>query len=52
MSESHSSEVGESYSSSSSSKFISNHTDIVIHMVIYSIILHIQNIWCDLGYTQ
>ena len=26
---------------SSSSKFISNHTDIVIHMVIYSIILHI-----------
>ena len=41
-----------SSSSSSSSKFISNHTDIVIHMVIYSIILHIQNIWCDLGYTQ
>ena len=27
--------------SSSSSKFISNHTDIVIHIVIYSIILHI-----------
>ena len=35
-----------------SSKFILNHTDIVIHIVIYSIILHIQNIWCDLGYTQ
>ena len=41
-----------SSSSSSSSKFISNHTDIVIHIVIYSIILNIQNIWCDLGYTQ
>ena len=39
-------------SSSSSSKFISNHTGIVIHIVIYSIILNIQNIWCDLGYTQ
>ena len=39
---------------SSSSKFISNHTDIVIHIyvVIYSNILHIQNIWCDLRYTQ
>ena len=37
---------------SSSSKFISNHTDIVIHIVIYSIILHTQISLCDLGYTQ
>ena len=41
-------------SSSSSSKFISSHTDIVIHIVIYSIILHVQNIFtlkctCDEG---